>query len=261
VADVKISALTANAAPATTDEFPTNQAGASVKTTAAQLKTLINTAPVWAAGSASASTWPKLTSGTVLTTAEAGALELDANCLYGTTDAGNRGVIPCVNFIRQHADRAAFATGTSQQAIFDSVANGTITLETGAYLFDGVIQCKGTSATSGNLKFSLKGGGGATIGVILYTIYAMDAAVDTLTAWSGVAEIVDVQVVTNMATAQTATVTTFVVRGSFECTGAGTLIPSVAQTTSVNTAVITAGSYFRLMRVGATTVTNCGQWT
>lgn len=199
--------------------------------------------------------------GTLETTPEDGDIEMDANCFYVCTDAGNRGVVPVENLIRQHADRAAFANNANQQAIFDSVANGTLTLETGAYLFEGVIQIKVTSATSGNLKFSLAGAGGGTFAIILYTISAIDAANDTLTAWSGVSEIISTQTVTNMATATIATVTTFFVKGSFECTVAGTLIPSVAQTTAVTTAVTTAGSYFKCNRVGSTTAASVGQWS
>lgn len=201
------------------------------------------------------------TVGTNLTTAVDGAIEMDANCFYACTDAGNRGVLPVEHIIRQHANRAAFATGTAQQAIFDSVANGTLTLETGAYLFEAIIQISATSATSGNLKFSLAGAGGGTFAVILYAINAIDAANDTNTATTMTSEIVSTQVVTNMATATTATVTTFIVKGSFECTVAGTLIPSVAQTTSVGTAVTVAGSYFKCNRIGATTAVSVGQWS
>lgn len=200
--------------------------------------------------------------GTLETSPEDGDIEMDANCFYVCTDAGNRGVVPVEHLIRQHADRATFANNANQQAIFDSVAGGTLTLETGAYLFEGVIQIKGTSATSGNLKFSLAGAGGGTFAVILYTIQAIDAANDALTVWSGISEIVSTQVVTNMATATIATVTTFYVKGSFECTVAGSLIPSVAQTTAVNnSATTTAGSYFKCNRVGATTAVSIGQWT
>jgi hypothetical protein len=84
-----ISALTAAAAAAAANELAINEAGTSKKVTAAQLKTFVNNAPVFAAGSASANTKPKLTSGTLLTTPEAGAIEYDGTALYGTVDATN----------------------------------------------------------------------------------------------------------------------------------------------------------------------------
>jgi len=199
--------------------------------------------------------------GTLKTTPADGDIEMDANCLYFTHDAGNRGVVVNSQLIRQNADRAAFTNNTSQQAIFNSVAGGTITLETGTYLFEGLIQVKATSATSGNVKLSILGAGTATLAGILWQSYGMDAAVDTLTAISGITEIVATQVVANLSTASTATVTTFMVKGTFQVTAAGTLIPSVAQTTGAATMVTTAGSYFMLNRIGSTTVTNVGQWT
>ena len=199
--------------------------------------------------------------GTLVTTAVDGDIEMDANAFYACTDAGNRGVIPVQNYIRQHADRAAFANNTNQQAIFDSVANGTLTLETGAYEFECLIQIKVTSATSGNIKFSLAGAGGGTFANILYVTLAIDAANNTNTAPTMMSQIVSTQTATDIATASTATVTTVLIEGSFECTIAGTLIPSVAQTTAVTTAVTTAGSYFRCNRVGATTMVSVGQWS
>ena len=199
--------------------------------------------------------------GTLKTTPADGDIESDADAMYACTDTGNRGVIPVQHIVRQNADRAAFANNTTQQAIFNSVTNGTITLETGTYLFEGLVQVKVTSATSGNVKFSLIGAGTATIGGILFITGGMDAAVDTLTAWSGVSEIIATQTAANIATAATATVTTFYLKGTFQVTVAGTVIPSVAQTTGAATMVTTAGSYFMLNRIGSTTVTNVGQWT
>lgn len=213
-----------------------------------------------AAGTAIAGTAPlTFTAGTNLTTAEDGAVEMDADCFYGTTDAGNRGYIPAKHIIRADATRT-FTSNTTQQAIFNSPANGTLTLETGAYLFECLVQVTATSATSGNVKLSLNSGGTATLGSILYVTTGIDAANNTITAHSGVSEITSTVSATNTVTASTATVTTIHMRGTFEVTVAGTIIPSMAQTTAA-AAVVTAGSYFTCERVGSTTVTNVGQWT
>lgn len=202
-----------------------------------------------------------LQAGVLNTTAVDGGIEMDSECMYGTVDAGNRGLIPLTQMIRQHANRAVFANNTSQQAIFDSVANGTITLEVGSYTFETTFQVSATSATSGNIKFSLGGAGGATLAAILYFTQAIDAANNTLTAPSMISQIVSTQTVTNIATAATTTVTTVFVKGSFEVTVAGTLIPSVAQTTGAATMVTTAGSYFTLTRIGSPTAVSIGQWS
>lgn len=269
MASTKISALTelttGNVADADlvpmVDVSDTTMAatGTDKKVLASSVKTYVNTAPVFAAGSASANSWPKMTSGTLLTTAEDGALEMDAECLYGCTDAGNRGVVPLVHIIRADATRT-FTSNTSQQAIFNSPTNGTLTLETGTYLFEALISIDTMSGTSGNGKFSLNSGGTATLGSILYLLGGMDAALDTLTAWSGVTETTATQVVANHSTAATATVTTFLVKGTFEVTGAGTIIPSYAQTTAA-AAVVKVGSYFMCYRIGSTSITNVGQWS
>lgn len=86
MADAKISTLTAASAAAAAQEFPVNESGTTKKVTGAQIVTLATTAPVFAAGSATASSKPKLSSGTVLTTAEAGAIEYDGAAEYFTID-------------------------------------------------------------------------------------------------------------------------------------------------------------------------------
>ena len=47
--------------------------------------------------------------------------------------------------------------------------------------------------------------------------------------------------------------------GTFEVTGAGTLIPSIDQVTAA-AAVVGIGSYFQCYRVGSTSVASVGQW-
>jgi hypothetical protein len=260
MADTKISALTAASALTGTEEFPCSDGTATTKAaTAQQIKDFVETAPSFNAGSATASSWPKFTAGTLLTTAEAGAVELDSNAFYLTTDAGNRGVVPAENIIRADSTRTV-TSNTSQQAIFNSPAGGTLTLETGCYLFEALIGLSSTSGTSGNVKWSLNSGGTATLGSILQLTIGLDAANDTLTALSGLSLVAATQTATNLATASAATVTTFLVKGTFEVTGAGSIIPSVAQTTAA-AAVVTVGSYFKCNRIGSTSVASVGQWT
>jgi hypothetical protein len=221
---------------------------------------LMDTAPVIAAGSASANSWPKLTSGTLLTTAEDGALELDADCFYGCTDAGNRGVIPVEHIIRADATRT-FTSNTNQQAIFDSPANGTLTLETGCYLFEGLIAMTSMSATSGNGKFSLIGAGTATLAAILWQAYGGDVAAEGTAAAAGSSwHVIATQTAANIVTAATGTALCFMVKGTFEVSVAGTVIPSFAQTTAA-AAVVSVGSYFKCNRIGSTSRVSVGQWS
>ena len=215
---------------------------------------------LFGAGSASANSWPKLTAGTLLTTPEAGALELDANCFYGTTDAGNRGYIPVTHLIRADATRT-FASDTNQQAIFTTPAGGALTLETGTYLFEGLIAITAMSATSGNGKFSLIGAGSATLAAILWQAYGGDVAAESAAAAIGGSwHVIATQTAVNVVTAATGTAVCFYVKGTFEVTGAGTIIPSFAQTNAA-AAVVSIGSFLTFHRIGPTSLTAVGQWS
>lgn len=198
--------------------------------------------------------------GSLLTTPVDGAIEMDGDCFYGTTDAGNRGIIPIEHFIRADATRT-FTSNTSQQAIFNSPTNGTLTLETGTYLFEGMIAMTSMSATSGNGKFSIIGAGTATLGDILWQAYGQDVAAEAVAAAAGSSwHVIATQTAANITTAGTGTALAFFVKGTFTVTVAGTVIPSFAQTTAA-AAVVSIGSYFKCNRIGSTSVTNIGQWT
>jgi hypothetical protein len=197
------------------------------------------------------------TGGSLMTTPDAGSMEMDANALYATTDAGNRGVVAVEHVIRADATRT-FTSNTSVQAIFTTPANGTLTLETGVYEFECLVSMDTMSATTGNGKFSIAGT--ATLGGLIVLNMAIDAALDTLTALSGVATVSAATSAANAATTATATVFTAWYKGTFEVTGAGTIIPSFAQTTAA-AAVVKIGSFFKCKRMGSTSMTSVGQWT
>lgn len=257
MADARISDLAAASAVVDANQFEINEAGTSKRVTGAQIKTFVNTAPAFAAGSASANSWPKLAAGTLLTTAEAGALELDANALYGTTDAGNRGVIPIEHIIRQDSTYTLTSQTTAQQ-VFNASTNGRITLETGTYMFEALIALTSMSATSGNATFDLSGT--ATLGAILWLGFGRDIAADGATgtlagSWSADATLVAAPLIT----AGTATAALFKLQGTFEVTAAGTLQLRILLQTAA-AAVVSAGSFLRLRRVGSTSLTTVGQW-
>ena len=200
-------------------------------------------------------------SGSLQTTPSAGAMEMDANCLYATTDAGNRGVIPVQHVVRADTTRT-FGTGTAQQAIFTTPTNGTLTLETGVYEFEGLIAMTAMSGTSGNGKFSLIGAGSATLGSILWFATGLDGTAEqTAFSCGGTWHTIATQTIADIVTAQTAQSLCFYVRGTFEVTGAGTIIPSFAQTTSTAAAVVSVGSYLKFNRIGSTSMTSVGDWS
>lgn len=256
MADTKISAATNNATVASTDEFATNKAGASQRTAASAVKTFVNTAPAFAAGTASAGTWPVLASGTVLTTAEAGAMERNATNFYLTTDAGNRGIVPVMHFIRCNATRT-LPNDTATNAIFNSPTNGRLTLETGCYLFEMMAIVTAMSATSGNAFVNILGAGTATAAAWLWRF----SGIDNTTPGSSVDDDSQYIVTSTSAvlTAGTGTAMRFRATGTFEITAAGTLIPSIDQVTAA-AAVVSIGSYFMCYRIGSDAVVSVGQW-
>lgn len=218
------------------------------------------TSPVIAAGSAAAGSWPKLTPGTVMTTAEAGALENDGNCFYGCTDAGNRGVIPFDHFIRCDATRT-LPNDTNLNAIFNSPANGTLTLETGTYLFEALLQVTVMSATSGNALVDILGAGTATTAAWMWMHLGVDSTTPSTIAAPQMAVAVTKTSPTQIATSGTGTGLNVYVRGTVEVTVAGTIIPSIKLFTAIATAVVGIGSFFKINRIGSTSVASIGQWS
>lgn len=230
-----------------------NAAGSSRKCQVKSIETAVH-----AAGSATAGSWPVFGSGTVLTTAEDGALEQDANAFYLTTDAGNRGVVSACQILRQDSTYT-LTSQTAAQKLFNGATNGRVTLETGAYLFDGLIAMTSMSATSGNATFSIDGGT-ATLGDILWRGFGRDATSDTAVgtlsgSWSSDSTLTAAPLVT----AGTATAMFGSIQGTFEVTAGGTFQPRVSLQTAA-AAVVSIGSYIRVCRIGSTTMTVVGEW-
>lgn len=287
MADIKFSTLPAAAAAADADKLIGLQSGVAVNQTASALKTYMMgapgaiggttpaagtftvltagtsaalTSPTFAAGSATAGSWPIHTPGsTLLTAAVAGAVEVDATNFYATTEAANRGVVGVDHFIIAAATRT-FTSNTTAQAIFNSPSNGTLTLGTGTYLFDCLFSLDTMSATSGNGKFGLLGAGTATMGNMLYPIIGQDVAIDTNGAWAGIYTASALSSSARSFTAGTGTGCVVAARGSFVVTVAGTLIPSFTLETAAS-AVVKVGSYFTCRRIGSSSAVSVGNWS
>lgn len=209
--------------------------------------------------SASSGTTPPLTltSGTLMTTPTDGAMEADAECLYFTSDAGNRGLVNARHMIRTNANRT-YTSNTSSQKIFDAPTNGRLTLETGTYRFEGLFSWSSMSATIGNRSIELLGAGTAVLAVPIWTI----------TGWDGVTAAGNTgsvqHVITNSSGASCVTATTGAsliayVTGSFEVSTAGTLIPSTTMVTAA-ASILNTGSWLEIWRVGDQARVSVGQW-
>lgn len=205
-------------------------------------------------------TFPSLTvpSGTLMTTPSAGSVERDGNCFYGTTDAGNRGYVPLKHFIRADASRS-LPNDTNENAIFNSPTNGRITLETGTYFFEGQLYITGMSATSGNALIDILGAGTATAGTWLYHAWGIDNTTPTNAATQTGSFTITQQSVASIVTATTGTAMAITMKGTFEVTVAGTVIPSIDLVTA-SAATLAAGSWLSFERIGSTSVVSVGQW-
>lgn len=198
------------------------------------------------------------TGGTLLTTPEDGAIEMDDNCFYGTVDAGNRGVLPIYHIIRADSSRA-LSNSASEQAIFNSPTNGRLTLEAGVYRFNMIIYVTGMSATSGNYAIDPLGAGTATCGTWLYHAVGIDSTTPTNAGTQTGSFTITQQSVASAHTAATGTAAGTDITGTFEVTSAGTIIPSLTLVTA-SAATLAAGSFFECWRIGSTTMASVGQW-
>ena len=251
MADAKISALPAVTTPATTDEFPVNQGGTTKKETLAQ----IWTAPIFAAGSASAGSAPKLTSGTLMTTAEAGAVEYDGKAHYTSHSASERGVSPSVQLITL-TSAYTLTSQTALQKLFNVPTNGAVTVAGNTtYMFDLAISLTAMSATSGTYSFGWLG-----------------TAVYTRVKWWALANKGAATPVAALQTMSTNTAATAVVAATTTATGqatirgklvigtGGTIIPAIGLSVAA-AAVVGVDSYFRIWPVGSNTVQSVGNWS
>lgn len=259
MADTSIANLTAASTLTGTEEIPLSDGSGTTKAcTAQQIKDFVEVAPVFAAGSATAGSWPKLTSGTLQTTPDAGSIEMDVDAIYMTHDAGNRGAVSICHYIRAATSRA-LTSSTAEQALFNSPTNGRITLEVGLYFFEGMLYITGMNAASGNAAFDIVGAGTAVTADWLWHAVGIDNTTPTNAATQTGSFSITQQSVASMVTAGTGTAMSAELRGTFEVTTAGTLIPSITLVTA-SAATLAAGSYVMLRRMGAPNYTNVGQW-
>jgi hypothetical protein len=161
------------------------------------------------------------------------------------------------NFIRQHATYT-LSNSASVQKLFNGSTNGALTLPVGTYIFECLASLTSMSGTSGNAAFSIANGTGTATNFLFYWT-AVDGATATAAAWSS-GDAVTSATPAAMATAATNTTMQFWVRGSFEVSGAGTVIPSI-QLANASAAVVAIGSYFTCERIGAAATVTNGNWS
>lgn len=196
-----------------------------------------------------------LTSGTNLTTAAAGAVEYDGTCIYGTAAASSRQVVDCEQFIKLTA-AYTLTSQTAAQKMFNSTTNGAVTVQgSTTYFFECSFSLTAMSPTSGSYGFAF--GGTATLTSQKWKALANKADLATPTA-ALMSDNTAASV--TLATANTTTTGSCLIKGVIRVNAGGTLIPQVSLGKAA-AAIVGTDSYFRIWPAGAGSVTNVGNWS
>ena len=259
MADTKISAATSNATVAGTDEFATNKGGASRRTAASAIKTYVNDAPIFAAGSASANTKPLLSSGTLLTAVEAGALEYDGTAAYFTpsTTIGRCVFPPRVIATIQSDFTLAAASGV--QNCFTG-AHDTLTIAGNTSYLMEALYIINTGSTTHTTATAFALGGSASVTSFEYVAMLWSAAANTITTTQSTTHVSGVASKVLNATS-TAVWTMIQLRGLVRFNVGGTIAPQInfsANPTGTN--LMKVGSFISFAPIGSDTMTFVGPW-
>lgn len=261
MADTKISALTAASAAAAANELAINEAGASKKLTAAQLKTFVNTAMKVAAGTASADTQPlEFSSGTLLTTPEAGSMEYDGALFYLTPAGTERGLDESILMRALQADATGNDSATAQGWF---PTNGAVAVRAStAYYFEGAISIVRTAGATSHTTGISMDGGSCTITTIGYWVQVKEGDAATIADGDSIA--IQVATDTNVKAASTSTTENIVIQvwGIVWVNAAGTFKPMFKYSAAPGGApTIEKGTYFRLRPIGGTGGITLGTWS
>lgn len=218
--------------------------------------TLSGNGLILAAGTTSLSPL-KFTSGTLNTSAAAGALEFDGTAFYATSVASSRQVVEAEQFISLTSGNT-LTSQTAAQPLFDGgggPANGALTVPAStSYQFECYMSLSSLSTTSGSFGFAF--GGTATITSQAWLAEGFKQPISTALSMSGVfSTAANTTIVLNSTIASGWAY----IRGIVRINTAGTLIPEISQTQAA-AAVVGANSYCGFRPVGSNTVVNVGNW-
>jgi hypothetical protein len=201
-------------------------------------------------------------SGTLNTTAVAGAVEYDGVVLYGTPQASNRGVLDTTHFMVLAADYTANDSSSAQKVFnIGTSSAGAITLPAStAYFMEAVYYItRGVGSNSHTLS-TLFAVSSALTG-ITYTADTTSTASNILGAVSRIyATGVGATVVTAASTTSNENITV-VIRGIVRTNTATTFTPQIQYSSAPGGApTVLTNSYIRLTPIGTNGVTFVGNW-
>lgn len=184
----------------------------------------------------------------------------DDGIIRSATDTGANAVsVPLVNWLMQTADYTLTST-TSEQKAFNTTTNGRLTLPTGVYYFDCWLYLTDMSATAGNFAFDPIGAGTAATNRWGYNAYGIDNTTPLGAGSQTGSATVTQQSVAAIVTAGPGTGAQVRISGMFRIGTGGTIIPSVSLVTAA-AALVKAGSWFRVEKIGESSETTVGAWT
>ena len=168
---------------------------------------------------------------------------------YGNFAFHRKGVIPGLQILALSADRTLSNLST-QQAFFLTSFNSLTLVQQNTYFFSGLIYITTMSGTSGNITLDIKGAGTCTIASIMYFTTGLDSSTPTTAAaLSGGVSVTTTYTAPVIADSGTGLILKFEGTLRIALLGGGTIIPSIALTTAVGTAVAQNNSYFQIYPV------------
>lgn len=176
------------------------------------------------------------------------------------SDAAPKSYVDALDAFGRLSANYTLTSTTAAQKLFNWSTNGALSLEAGFYAFECGLYILSMSATAGNGQFLLKGGGNATLASIFYQVVGNDNSNPTGPGSYGGTVSVNEAGAAGMTTTGTGTGLGTTVRGVFDITAAGTIIPSIALQ-SAAAAIVQAGSFFRCRRLGPTGAATQGSWS
>lgn len=202
----------------------------------------------------------KLTSGTNLTSATAGAIEYDGKVIYATPLGTQRGIVPTQQYYRLNADLAG-ANATGAQSVFG--VGVTLSAST-VYEFEIVAPLSKTAGT-GSHTFSIGFGGTATLNNIGYELIGNFSTTSFATITTNP---LIFYIQTASATAISGAISSagtyfmIVIKGTVSINAGGTFIPQYTLSVAPGGAYSTAaGSYIRIAPISASGAnTSVGAW-
>lgn len=161
-------------------------------------------------------------------------------------------------YIAQVADSSAIASvsASTLTKLFYSTTNGAATVAANTtYLFEGLFYLTGLTATSSNLGFGFNST--ATVSNILG--YADGAK--SLTVVTGFSTLLTAATNTVYTTSTTSTSGWGYVKGRLTTSTGGTVTPAFTVSSASTNVVVKAGSYFKFIPLGSSSLATIGSWT